>query len=212
MSESCPKLRDHAQTMPTVASEKCVSLAREVNRPRTSGRSADRLLSAGSICSDRVGIRDFDDGAKGVRDDSVSILGCVLVAHRSGGRRVSCSVHELDCGCSCGGRQSQTRVSKIVESQVCPADACSCALPGDLQYVGGQWHTSDSYEHEIVGSGTGEASQVITDSRNESLRDGNRSSARLRLWCLDQRFPSHRDGSALLHVDHSIAQIHVPSP
>jgi hypothetical protein len=48
-----------------------------------------------------------------------------------------------------------------MQAQIFPAHTRSCSLPGDLQNVGRERYSSDSYENEIVGSVTGEAVQVI---------------------------------------------------
>jgi hypothetical protein len=121
------------------------------------------------------------------------------------------TVHQLHCGRAGGGRQGQARVSKIMETQIISADSRSCPLPGDLQDVGREGHSSDSHEDEAVRTGTCEAIQMIVYLGDESVRDRNCAPTSLRFRFLYQRLSVHRHCAALLDAYRRIGQIDVPS-
>jgi|GEM_PF-6067164 len=88
------------------------------------------------ISKNQFPVRNNDEISESIRDDSVSLLGRVLVTHGSNGRRMPGAVHQLHCGCARGGRQRQACVSQIMRKQTIPTHTPSSPLPRGLQYVG----------------------------------------------------------------------------
>jgi hypothetical protein len=80
-------------------------------------------------------VRNFDVATEGVSDDSVSLLGRVLIPHGGDLRRVTGAVHQLHCCRAGGGGQRQSSVSKVVRTQVIPSYFCSSLLPSHLHCV-----------------------------------------------------------------------------
>jgi len=81
-----------------------------------------------------------------------------------------------------------------------------------LQHVSRERYSCDAREHEGIGFGTREATEVISNSLNEELWNGNRAPPGDCLRFLYQGLSPHCDRSTLFDAKRSVCQIDVLSP